>query len=374
MIRDARLADLNGLVALEERCFVLDRFSRRQFRYLITRAQGRLLVDERAGKLIGYVLVLFRRGTSLARLYSIAVDPRARGKGAGRGLLEAAEKSAVDANCAYLRLEVRPDNEESIRLYRSAGFRKLGEVSDYYEDGMEALRYEKALAPRLKPSLVRVPYYEQTLEFTCGSSALMMAMKALDPSLRFSRTLELRLWREATTIFMTSGHGGCGPLGLALAAADRGFGAEVIVNDKGVPFLDSVRSREKKEVMRLVHEDMLGQVKKSSIPVRYGNPSLQKIESQFKSGAVPIVLISLYHFYEQKVPHWVVITGFEDRFVYVNDPFVDRKREHTRTDCINMPIAKFDFQRMSRYGRAGLQAVVFVSKNARSKPRRAQAG
>ena len=80
---------------------------------------------------------------------------------------------------------------------------------------MEALRYEKALAPRLKPSLARVPYYEQTLDFTCGSSALMMAMKSLDPSLRFSRTLELRLWREATTIFMTSGHGGCGPLGLA---------------------------------------------------------------------------------------------------------------------------------------------------------------
>ncbi len=374
MIRDARLSDLSSLVALEERCFELDRFSRRQFRYLITRAQGRLLVDERRGKLIGYVLVLFRRGTSLARLYSIAVDPRARGKGAGRDLLEAAEKAAVDASCAYLRLEVRPDNAESIRLYRRAGFRKLGEVSDYYEDGMDALRYEKALAPRLSPKLARVPYYEQTLDFTCGSSALMMAMKALDPSLRFSRTLELRLWREATTIFMTSGHGGCGPLGLALSAASRGFSAEVIVNDKGVPFLDSVRSNEKKEVMRLVHEDMLSQVKKLSIPVRYGNASLQKIESQFKSGAVPIVLISLYHFYEQKVPHWVVVTGFEDRFVYVNDPFVDRKREHTRTDCINMPIAKLDFERMSKYGRAGLQAVVFISKNGRARRRAARGG
>ncbi len=366
MIRDARLSDLNALVAVEERCFSSDRFSRRQFRYLITRAQGRLLVDERRSKLIGYVLVLFRRGTSLARLYSIAVDPRARGKGAGRDLLEAAEKAAVEADCAYLRLEVRPDNAESIRLYRSAGFRKLGELSDYYEDGMGALRYEKALAPRLKPSLVRVPYYEQTLDFTCGSSALMMAMKALDPKHRFSRTLELRLWREATTIFMTSGHGGCGPLGLALSAASRGFRAEVIVNDKGVPFLDSVRSEEKKEVMRLVHEDMLAQVKRLRIPLQYGSANLNTIESRFEKGAVPIVLISLYHLHEQKVPHWVVVTGFEDRFVYVNDPFVDHKREHTRTDCMNMPIAKLDFERMSRYGRAGLQAVVFISKQSRA--------
>lgn len=374
MIRDARLSDLNALVVLEERCFKIDRFNRRQFRYMITRAQGRLLVDEWRGKLIGYVLVLFRRGTSLARLYSIAVDPRARGKGAGRDLLEAAEKAAEEADCAYLRLEVRRDNADSIRLYRRAGFRKLGEVGDYYEDGMEALRFEKALAPRLSPSLVSVPYYEQTLDFTCGSSALMMAMKSLDPSLRFSRTLELRLWREATTVFMTSGHGGCGPLGLAISAASRGFGAEVFVTDKGVPFLDSVRSDEKKEVMRLVHEDMLAQVKKLAIPVQYGSATLQKIESRFDFGAVPIVLISLYHFYEQKIPHWVVVTGFEDRFVYVNDPFIDRKREHTRTDCINMPIAKSDFERMSRYGRAGLQAVVFISKNGRAKPDAARGG
>ena len=369
MIRDARLADLDALVALEDSCFEIDRFNRRQFRYMITRAQGRLLVDERRGTLIGYAQVLFRRGTSLARLYSIAVDPRARGKGAGRDLLEAAERAASEADCAYLRLEVRRDNVESIRLYRNAGFRKLGEVGDYYEDGMEALRYEKALAPRLSPKLVRVPYYEQTLDFTCGSSALMMAMKALDRTVRFSRTLELRLWRESTTVFMTSGHGGCGPFGLALSAVSRGFSAEVFVNDRGVPFLDSVRNEEKKEVMRLAHEDMLAQVRKLGVPIRYGKATIDGIESKFKSGAVPIVLISLYHFYEQKVPHWVVVTGFEKRFVYVNDPFIDRKREHTRTDCINMPIAKGDFQRMSRYGRAGLQAVVFISKRSRTKPR-----
>lgn len=364
MIRDARLSDLNALVDLEERCFEIDRFSRRQFRYMMTRAQARLIVDERRRRLTGYVLVLFRRGTSLARLYSVAVDPASRGKGIGRALLEAAENAAIDAGFAYMRLEVRRDNAETIRLYRKAGYRKLGEVGDYYEDGMEALRFEKALAPKLSPALARVPYYEQTLDFTCGSSALMMAMKTLDPSVRFSRKLELRLWREATTVFMTSGHGGCGPFGLALSASSRGFGAEVHVNDKGVPFLDSVRSEEKKEVMRLVHEDMLDAIKKRGIPVRYGTTTPAIIEARFEAGAVPIVLVSLYHLYGQKVPHWIVVTGFEERFVYVNDPFVDRKRDRTRTDCINMPIARRDFERMSRYGRAGLQAAVFVSGRA----------
>ena len=366
MIRDARLADLKALVELENQCFEIDRFNRRQFRYMITRAQARLLVDERRKRLAGYVLVLFRRGTSLARLYSIAVAPAFRGKGAGRDLLEAAEEAAKAADCAYLRLEVRRDNAESIQLYRKAGFRKLGELDDYYEDGMEALQFEKALAPRLRSSTARVPYYQQTLEFTCGSSSLMMAMKALDPGVRFSRTLELRLWREATTIFMASGHGGCGPFGLALGAAKRGFRPEVHVNDRGVPFLDSVRSEEKKEVMRLVHEEMLEEVEDLDVPVHYGSLTIDEVERRFRKGAIPIVLISFYRLYGEKIPHWVVVTGFEERFVYVNDPYVDTKRGHARADSINTPIARRDFERMSRYGRAGLQAVVFVrSKRAR---------
>lgn len=369
MIRDARLSDLKALVELENRCFEIDRFNRRQFRYMMTRARARLLVDELRGRLVGYALVLFRRGMSLARLYSIAVDPAKRGRGAGRALLEAAEGAAREAECAYLRLEVREDNVESIRLYHNAGYRKLGKVGDYYEDGMDALRFEKALAPRLTPALVRVPYYEQTLDFTCGSSALMMAMKTLDPKLRFSRALEIRLWREATTVFMNSGHGGCGPFGLALSAAHRNFSVEVFVNDKRVPFIDSVRNEEKKEVMRLVHEDMLGEIREFRIPVRYGGATLENIEDRFNSGAVPIVLVSLYRLYGEKVPHWVVVTGFEERFVYVNDPFVNHKREHTRTDCIDMPIAKRNFERMSRYGRAGLQAAVFVSRGKHVKVR-----
>lgn len=361
MIRDARVSDLKALVDLENRCFKIDRFNQRQFRYMITRARARLLVDDRRGKLAGYVLLLFRRGTSLARLYSIAVAPGFRGKGAGRDLLAAAEAAARDADCAYLRLEVRRDNAESIRMYRKAGFRQLGELDDYYEDGMEALQFEKALAPRLVSPPARVPFYQQTLEFTCGSSALMMAMKALDPAVRFSRTLELRLWREATTIFMASGHGGCGPFGLALGAAHRGFGAEVYVNDRGVPFLDSVRSEEKKEVMRLVHEEMLSEIKELKVPVRYGSLTTSELEKRFNKGAIPIVLISFYRLYGEKVPHWVVVTGFEERFVYVNDPYVDTKRGLSRADSINTPIARKDFERMTRYGRAGLQAVVFVT-------------
>src|SRR3954462_5757082 len=89
---------------------------------------------------------------------------------------------------------------------------------------MEAWRREKRLRPATGPSALKVPYYEQTLDFTCGPSALMMAMKALQPALELNRVLELRIWRESTTIFMTSGHGGCGPYGFSPLAGGRGGG------------------------------------------------------------------------------------------------------------------------------------------------------
>jgi hypothetical protein len=261
-----------------------------------------------------------------------------------------------------MRLEVRRDNAASIGLFRGLGYGDFGVLDDYYEDHMEALRFEKELRRDLRPSLIRIPFYEQTLDFTCGASSLMMAMKALDPLIDLDRTLELRIWREATTIFMTSGHGGCGPFGLALAARHRGFLADIYVNDPAVPLVDSVRSAEKKEVMRLVHEEMLEEAEELRIPIHYTTLPLEPMERHFTAGAIPIVLISSYRIYGEKVPHWVVVTGFDTHFVYVNDPFVDRDEGETPIDSINIAIPKREFTRMARYGRSGLQAVVLLSR------------
>jgi ribosomal protein S18 acetylase RimI-like enzyme len=353
---------------IEAGSFQSDRLTRRQFRHMLTRAHAATLVAEAQGRVLGYILLLFSRGTSVARVYSVAVRPAVAGRGLGRALVKAAEERAWAEERAYVRLEIRRDNRASQALFEGAGYRRFGVLSDYYEDHMEALRFEKALSPGLRPELARVPYYEQTLDFTCGSSALMMAMKALDPGLSLDRTLELRIWREATTIFMTSGHGGCGPFGLALAAQTRGFGAEVYVNDIGVPLVDSVRSPEKKEVMRLVHEDMVAEVNRLGIPVVYGTLNPAGLRERFEAGAVPLVLISSYRIYAEKFPHWVVVTGFDDHFVYVHDPFVDYDNGETTLDSINMPIQAEEFTRMARYGRAGLQAVVLVAPAAQAKP------
>jgi hypothetical protein len=318
------------------------------------------LVADEQGKVEGYAMLLFNTGTSLARLYSLAVDPGAQGRGIGGALMEAVEEHALAHGCVSIRLEVRADGERARALYEQQGYRQIGTINDYYEDGMQALRYEKRLMPLLKQALAKVPYYEQTLEFTCGPSALMMAMHSLVPAIKCNRELELRLWRESTTIFMTSGHGGCGPYGMALAAYHRGFDVELYVSDKGPMFIDSVRNEEKKEVMRLVQEDFLKELKKLPVKVRQGRLTVHKLEEEFNKGGIPVVLISSYRIYHEKWPHWVVVTGFDEKYIYVHDPFVDEEAGKSATDCMNMPIARRDFELMARYGKAGQKAVLIV--------------
>ena len=362
MIRPATPDDIDALVEIENRCFDTDRLSRRSFRHMITKANAALLLDEEDGVVRGYVLLLFNAGTSLARMYSIAVHPEQRSQGIGRQLMAAAEQAALAQDCVTLRLEVRMDNTSSIALYESMGYRRFGFYDDYYEDHMDALRYEKRLVPSLRPDMARVPYYEQTLEFTCGPAALMMAMGALDSSIELNRRLELRLWRESTTVFMTSGHGGCGPFGLALSAYHRGFEVEVYVNDESALFVDSVRAEEKKEVIRQVQEDFIEEMTQVSLPLNYRRISVSELKQEFAHGAIPLVLISSYRIYQEKFPHWVVVTGFDDHFIYVHDSFVDHEKGKTVTDCVNMPIPQKDFERMARYGKSGQRSVLIIRK------------
>ncbi|MCB1954474.1 MAG: GNAT family N-acetyltransferase/peptidase C39 family protein [Rhodocyclaceae bacterium] len=362
MLRRGELADVDALVALEDHCFLSDKLSRRSFRYMLTRANASVLVDAEAERLRGYVLLLYSNGCSMARLYSIAVDPDYKGQGVGGGLIEAAEREAVEHDCVSMRLEIRKDNPASLALFNRHGYRPFKEVLRYYEDDMDALRFEKSLAPQLGTERRRVPFYRQTLDFTCGPSSLMMAMKALDDSIELSRTLELRIWREATTVFMTSGHGGCGPYGLALSAYHRGFDLEIHVNDDAVFLGDSVRDAEKKEVMRLVQEDFLDELSRLPIPVHHGSVSVETMQALFEAGAMLLVLISSHAIYRERFPHWVVVTGFDEHFIYVHDPLVQYEKGEALADSLHMPIPKRQFRRMARYGKAGQKAVLALSR------------
>ncbi|MGF6149253.1 ribosomal-protein-alanine acetyltransferase [Pseudomonas fluorescens] len=137
--------DLAALLELEQQCFTTDRLNSRNFQWMIKRAHGQLIVAECADQLLGYALVLFHRGTSQARLYSIAISVQARGAGLGKQLLERIETCARERDCTCLRLEVRTDNPIAIALYERSGYRRFALIRDFYEDHADALRLEKTI-------------------------------------------------------------------------------------------------------------------------------------------------------------------------------------------------------------------------------------
>lgn len=152
--RTARAADLPGLLALEAR-FPGDRLSARQFRHHLGNPRARLRVLPGDPDLQGYHLLLTRAGSRWARLYSLVVDPAARGRGLGRILLADAEAQARRAGCRGLRLEVRQDNVAANALYATAGYRRLAALPAYYQDGGDGWRLVREFGRAPGPSPAR---------------------------------------------------------------------------------------------------------------------------------------------------------------------------------------------------------------------------
>jgi ribosomal protein S18 acetylase RimI-like enzyme len=360
LIRQADVSDLQRLVVIENSCFEQDRLSRRSLRSFIRGEHNSFLLAELDGQVEADVLVLYRRGTSLARMYSLAVMPAARGHGLAQQLCRVAEQEASKRGCIFMRLEVRVDNTEAMALYEKLGYRRIGRIEEYYEDGLDAWQYEKNILASEQHTSVQAAYYTQTTDFTCGPACLMMGMRKQDTDWHMDRLQELHIWREATTIFMTAGHGGCAPFGLALSAWQRGFEVSVYTNSDEIPFLDSVRGEEKKQVVRLVHEDFVARLQDTSIKVFYESLTPDILHHHLRSGHSIITLISTWRFNRNKAPHWVFVAAADEDYVYLHDPDSDTEM-HPQTDYMAVPVPLDAFVRMACFGRSKLRSTLVLT-------------
>ncbi len=360
-IRLARIADVPALSQIESDAFTGDALTSRRFRHFIRSDLSELwcLSDEENGPVLAYALVLYHRGTSLARLYSIAVSPQAQGRGLAATLLQHCEKAAVERGILFMRLEVRQDNIRALTIYEKAGYRILKSLSAYYEDGADGWRLEKRLdVSRSVPE--NLPFYAQSTPFTCGPSALLMAMHSMDESMPMTRIAELDIWREATTIYLTTGHGGCSPQGLALAADHRGFEVNLWLSDDETPFLEGVRDPHKRELLIDVSEEFSRRCSEQGIATEIRNMMADDLRLALKEGYRVLLLISTYRLNRNKAPHWVWLVAMDDRFAYINDPDVDEALDQVDTDNLFVPVSRENLSAMVQYGRRRYTAAVLV--------------
>jgi len=78
--------------------------------------------------------LVLRLAADEAEVITIAVHPRQRGRGIGKRLMEAGLFRLYGERCRHLFLEVDAANESALLLYRSLGFKEVGQRKGYYGD------------------------------------------------------------------------------------------------------------------------------------------------------------------------------------------------------------------------------------------------
>lgn len=132
-IRKITINDLDRIVELEKKCF--NRFiayTPRQLKYLISVANSNCLAESINNKLRGFIIVLYKKGTNVAGIETLNVDPIFQGNGIGKKLLKAAEEDMYPRFIKKIRLEVSVGNISAIKLYEKFGFIKINFLKDYY--------------------------------------------------------------------------------------------------------------------------------------------------------------------------------------------------------------------------------------------------
>ncbi|MHB1565512.1 MAG: GNAT family N-acetyltransferase [Acidiferrobacter sp.] len=146
MLRRATVRDLEGLIALESRCFGENEgvFNRRQMRQLLHNPRALWLIE---GDYAGACCLLTAANghARWGRLYSLSVDPNHRQQGIARRLLDGGLSWLADQGLTLCRAEVRADNAAARRLYANAGFVEVGELPHYYGIHVTGVRLVKRL-------------------------------------------------------------------------------------------------------------------------------------------------------------------------------------------------------------------------------------
>lgn len=144
IIRAARAADDRAMLELE-RQFPSDRMSLRSIRRFLRTPSAQVWMASAASTVAGSLILLTRRGSGMARIYSVVVSPAYRGRGLGARLVQRAERWARQQGCQWMSLEVRADNAAARALYAGLGYAEHAALVAYYDDGADGLRLRKRL-------------------------------------------------------------------------------------------------------------------------------------------------------------------------------------------------------------------------------------
>lgn len=193
---------------------------------------------------------------------------------------------------------------------------------------------------------VDVPFYRQTMDFTCGAASLLMVLSFFDRAFGMTKDAEIDIWREGTSVLVL----GIGRYGLSLPLLKRGYRVNILTNVEGPEFLERIRRRinaqQMKRFRELYRERQERAFRLGLVEERKSQVELSDVSETLSLGGLPVLLSDAGALGDDEVPHWIVITGVENGKIYFNNPLAD--------GVSSLPVS--DFRKIN--GFRGEQAVV----------------
>jgi len=143
-IREVKLQDLKTIFKLEKKIFGENAFSKETIKKLIDDNEFFLKIEKGRLKksLTGFVIVIKDR-KDRANIINFLVDTKYQNLGIGTLLLrKIIEEIKKSKDVRKIILNVNVNNQNAIKLYKSHRFKKIKEISHYYNSGESSFLME----------------------------------------------------------------------------------------------------------------------------------------------------------------------------------------------------------------------------------------
>ncbi len=134
-IVEARVRDARDCASLHAQSFPTGWSESEIERLLLDSSVVCHLTRKNGGRGAALAFIMSRLAADEAEILSVAVSPKARGKGLAGELLRHHLSRVAARGATRMFLEVGEDNAPALRLYRNAGFREVGKRAGYYPRG-----------------------------------------------------------------------------------------------------------------------------------------------------------------------------------------------------------------------------------------------
>ena len=175
----------------------------------------------------------------------------------------------------------------------------------------------------------RVPFFRQATDFTCGACATLMVWRYFDSNVQLSKQNEFFIWAEIVGLpFKFSS-----PYRIAEFFIKKGFETKLLMKQEiiseDVMLLECCRVEPAERKLFLDFFQAYNRILRNRVAsaILDKKPTMSNIRNTLSNHSPIIALVDSSYTATTKgarapshLPHWIVVTGYEDKKFHVNDP------------------------------------------------------